>query len=160
MKTAFPPIVNEHSKILILGTMPGEKSIALQEYYAHAGNQFWKIIFAIYNQPFTKDYIKKKQILLDNQIALWDVIQYCEREGSADSNIIEEKPNDFAGFFLNYPNIKTIYFASKAAKTYYLKHVRREFDLMIYGVLPSPSSANTWKTFHEKVKEWKIIRTD
>lgn len=158
MKIAFPPIVNEHSKTLILGTMPGERSIALQEYYGHAGNHFWKIIFAIYNEPFTKDYGVKKKILLDNQIALWDVIQYCEGKGSSDSNIKEEKPNNFAAFLSTYKNIKRICFASKAAQAYYFKYVKQELDFMTYEVLPSPSSANTWKTFDQKVEEWQIIK--
>lgn len=84
LKTAFKPIVNENSKILILGTMPGERSIKLQQYYGHGRNQFWKIIFELFNEPFTKDYNKRTELLLRKKIALWDVISHCESKGSSD----------------------------------------------------------------------------
>lgn len=76
LKQAFPPIVNQHSKILLLGTMPGEQSLKLQQYYEHKGNQFWKTIFALFNQPLVHDYEVKKALLLSKGIAVWDVLQY------------------------------------------------------------------------------------
>ena len=59
MKVAFAPVIDSESKILILGTMPGIRSLELQQYYGHTGNQFWKILFALFDEPFTKDYEKR-----------------------------------------------------------------------------------------------------
>lgn len=70
--------------------MPGIKSLEKREYYAHGGNQFWKIMFVLFNEPFSNEYEKKKQLLIRNNIALWDVLKYCEREGSSDNVSISE----------------------------------------------------------------------
>ena len=155
-KIAFPPIAGSNSKILILGTMPGERSLFLQQYYGHAGNHFWKIMYSLFDKTFNKDYEDRKKLLLENGIALWDVLQYSEGLGSADSAIINEKTNDFASFYNKHLQIQKVFFSSKKAEEFYNKHVGKE-DSKTYYVLPSPSSANTWKTFDEKLAEWKII---
>ncbi|OJX55493.1 MULTISPECIES: DNA-deoxyinosine glycosylase [Flavobacterium] len=156
MKQAFPPLVNQNSKILILGTMPGEKSLELQEYYGNKGNSFWKLLFTLFNRPLPKDYIEKKQLLEENNIALWDVLAYCERTGSLDSNIKNEKANDFESFYKQYPNIKHVFFSSKNASNFYDKYVGRKKDLQ-YSILPSPSGANASKSFLQKLEEWEAI---
>ncbi len=156
MKQAFPPLVNQNSKILILGTMPGEKSLELQEYYGKKGNSFWKLLFTLFNRPLPKEYIEKKQLLEENNIALWDVLAYCERTGSLDSNINNEKANDFESFYKQYPNIKHVFFSSKNASNFYDKYVGRKKDLQ-YSILPSPSGANASKSFLQKLEEWEAI---
>ncbi|WP_277016954.1 DNA-deoxyinosine glycosylase [Flavobacterium lindanitolerans] len=156
MKQAFPPLVNQNSKILILGTMPGEKSLELQEYYGNKGNSFWKLLFTLFNRPLPKEYIEKKQLLEENNIALWDVLAYCERTGSLDSNIKNEKANDFESFYKQYPNIKHVFFSSKNASNFYDKYVGRKKDLQ-YSILPSPSGANASKSFLQKLEEWEAI---
>lgn len=156
MKTSFPPISSKESRILILGTMPGEMSLRLQQYYGHAGNHFWKIMFNILDKPFSKDYDKRKNLLLDNNIALWDVLQNCEGIGSSDSAIQNEVPNDFLSFYKTHKNINKVFFASQKAEEFYNKYIRKSNDIM-YHLLPSPSSANTWKTFDQKIEEWKIL---
>lgn len=157
MKKAFPPLVNSNSELLILGTMPGEKSLELQEYYGNKGNSFWKLLFTIFEKPLSKDYNDKKELLLENKIALWDVLAFCERSGSLDSNIKNEVPNDFDQFFEKYPKIKRVFFSSKNASNYYDKYVGRKSNLH-YTVLPSPSGANASKSFAQKLEEWKTIR--
>ncbi|PZQ89234.1 MAG: DNA-deoxyinosine glycosylase [Flavobacterium johnsoniae] len=156
MKQAFPPLVNQNSKILILGTMPGEKSLELQEYYGNKVNSFWKLLFTLFNRPLPKEYIEKKQLLEENNIALWDVLAYCERTGSLDSNIKNEKANDFESFYKQYPNIKHVFFSSKNASNFYDKYVGRKKDLR-YSILPSPSGANASKSFLQKLEEWEAI---
>lgn len=154
MKKAFPPLIDENSEILILGTMPGEKSLELQEYYGNRGNQFWKILFTILGLPLSQDYEDKKALLKKHHIAVWDVLEYCEREGSLDSRIKNEKANDFAQFYTAYPNIKYVLFSSKNAAVYYDKYVGRREGIN-YFILPSPSGANATKSFDEKMEEWK-----
>lgn len=154
MKKAFPPIIHDDSTILILGTMPGEKSLELQQYYGNRGNQFWKIMFAIFNEPFTLDYTLRKELLSKNNIALWDVLKHCEREGSLDSKIKNEIPNGFDQLYKSYPKIKHVFFSSKNAAAYYDKYVGRKKNVH-YDVLPSPSGANATKTYAEKLEIWQ-----
>ena len=156
MKTAFKPIGSKDSKILILGTMPGDRSLRLQQYYGHAGNQFWKIMFSLFERPFSQDYNQRIDLLLKNKIALWDVLSHCERKGSADTGIEKEVPNDFASFYKSHQNIKHVFLTSKKAEKFYDKHIGKNSSRNYY-LLPSPSRANTWKTFDTKLNEWKQI---
>lgn len=153
MKKAFPPLIDNDSKLLILGTMPGEKSLELQEYYGNKGNQFWKILFTIFGEPMSQNYEVKKSLLRDNKIAVWDVLEYCEREGSLDSKIKNEVANNFAAFYDQYPFIRNVMFSSKNAAAYYDKYVGRRKDIE-YDILPSPSGANATKSFSEKLLIW------
>ena len=155
-KKSFLPISNSTCRKLILGTMPGEISLRTNQYYAHKGNQFWKIIFSTFGKTFSENYSDRKNILLENKIALWDVLMHCEREGSSDNAISLEQPNDFNKFFLDHPNISSIYFNGNNASEYFNLFVK-DNSSKILTVLPSTSSANTWKTFEQKVNEWKII---
>lgn len=156
MKRAFPPIADSDSTILILGTMPGEKSLELQEYYGNRGNQFWKLLYTILGKEFSLNYEDRKRLLKDNKIALWDVLAFCEREGSLDSNIKNEVPNDFEEFYSGHPQIKKVFFSSKNAEKYYDKYVGRK-DNLTYNTLPSSSGANATLSFSQKLEIWKNI---
>jgi len=97
--------------------MPGEESISKQEYYAHPRNLFWKIIAEITGNELPINYSQKKELLLKENIAIWDVCEICQRKGSLDSEIIDETPNDLEVFLKDRPLIKTIGFnGNKAAK--------------------------------------------
>jgi hypoxanthine-DNA glycosylase len=154
---SFPPISDKNAEVLILGTMPGAMSLKLNQYYGHGGNIFWKLIFAIFDEPFTMDYEVKKNILLKNKIALWDVLKACEREGSSDNAILQETSNDFKSFFDYHKNIRLIAFNGKNAEAYF-KNFLSVRPKVKYITLPSTSPANTWKTFDEKSNEWKAIK--
>ena len=157
MKNAFPPIADESSKILILGTMPGERSLELQQYYGNKQNQFWKLLFAVTGQPFTDNYIERVAFLREKHIALWDVLSGCEREGSLDSKIRDAVANDFELFYNAHPNITTIFFSSKAAENFYNKLVGKK-DGQAYFTLPSPSGANASQSFAQKLDKWALIK--
>ena len=107
---SFDPSIDNNSKILILGSTPGVKSLEEQQYYAHPQNRFWKVIASICNEPKLHefDYELKLKTLLKNNIALWDTIKTCKRDGSLDSDIQNETPNDIGKLLKTYPNIKTI----------------------------------------------------
>lgn len=155
---SFSPISSPDSKMLILGTMPGTKSLELNQYYGHSQNNFWKFMFTIFNEDFAADYETKKALLLKNKIALWDVLQYCDRVGSLDSAIKNEIANDFESFLKLHPNIKTILFNGQKAAAFFKKyiHLKKEYTLI---TLPSTSPANAGKTFQSKLDEWKVIGT-
>lgn len=155
---SFPSISTPDAKVLILGTMPGERSLKLNQYYGHGGNTFWKLIFTIFNISMSSDYDERRKILLQNNIALWDVLKACEREGSADNAILQEESNDFKTFFDNHPNIKLIAFNGQNAEAYFYKYCQFRPDVE-YLTLPSTSPANTWKSFDEKLLEWSKIKT-
>ena len=154
---SFPPISSAEATLLILGTMPGTKSLELQQYYGHPRNNFWPIILKILNEDFTDNYESRKSILLKNNIALWDVLQFCDRIGSLDSAIKNEISNDFNIFLEEHPNIKTIVFNGQKAAALFKKYVvlSRSYELI---TLPSTSPANAGKTFASKLNEWKKIR--
>lgn len=158
-KEGLKPIIDKNTEILILGTMPGDISIQTGEYYANNRNQFWKIILKIFNNGNNlNDYKSKINLLLKHKIGLWDVLKQSNRVGSLDSNIYNEEFNDFEKFFNDFINIKVVIFNGTKAADYFRNlsviHQNKE-----YYILPSTSSANTWKTFDEKCKEWKEILT-
>ena len=154
---SFPAISSPNAVVLILGTMPGTKSLELKQYYGHPRNNFWRFIFDIVNEKFSEDYEIRKSILTKNNIALWDVLQFCERIGSLDSAIKNEITNDFTLFLKEHPNIKAILFNGQKAASFFKKYVHLENGLHLI-TLPSTSPANAGKTYESKLEEWKIIK--
>jgi len=156
-KSGFPPVIDKNTEILILGSLPSDMSILKGEYYANPKNQFWRIIFAIFNnnEPLYK-YNEKVTLLLKNKIGLWDVLTEADRIGSLDSNIQREVLNDFSGLFTAYPNIRKLVFNGDTAFQCYLR-MRAGLPQKELVVLTSSSSANTSKSVLLKVKEWNIV---
>ncbi len=154
---SFNPIINQDSKILILGSMPGIKSLEAQEYYAHPQNRFWKIIGILFNVKDldTQDYTNKTKTLLKNNIALWDTIKFCTREGSLDSAIENEKPNDLDSLLNHYPNIKTICLNGNKAYISLKKYFPKLFEKCSIIKLPSTSPANAKWTIEKLTAEWE-----
>ncbi len=157
LKHSFSPISHPNARVLILGTMPGVQSLALQQYYGHPRNAFWKIIFSVLETPFSTDYEQRKNVLLDNGIALWDVLEACVREGSLDSAIEQEVPNDFDSFLKAHPNIRHIYFNGQKAAKFFKQHVAVSDDYQLV-TLPSTSPANAGMSFEKKLLEWESIK--
>jgi len=151
---SFPPIANPESQILILGTMPGRDSLKFNQYYAHPRNSFWKIMFSLFDKSFSTDYSIKQTLLLNNNIALWDVLKACKREGSLDSDILEEEPNDLQHFLKNHPQVKHIIFNGKSSMNYFIKY--KKGISIPYTQLPSTSPAHVIP-FEKKVAEWSVI---
>jgi len=136
--------------------MPSVQSLAANQYYGNPRNAFWKIIFTLFNTPLSTDYEQRKNLLLENQIALWDVLEVCVRPGSLDSAIEQEVPNDFNSFLKTHPNIKHIYFNGQKAAAYFKKYIKLENDYQL-TTLPSTSPAHAGKSFEMKLKEWSVI---
>ncbi|HEY8890205.1 MAG TPA: DNA-deoxyinosine glycosylase [Clostridium sp.] len=158
MVVGLKPIIDKNCEILILGTMPGADSLIKQEYYAFERNQFWKIIFSIFGKEIDDNYESKKAVLLNNKIAIWDVLKSCDRKDSSDSNIKNPVANDFELLFIKYPNLRNIYFNGKKAESLYRQLVVNkinENNLSLFN-LPSTSPANAVK-FDKKANEWRQI---
>src|SRR5690606_1190911 len=157
-KTSFNPISNSDTTILILGTMPGDKSLELGEYYGHPRNRFWKIISTITDNDLPLTYNEKKALLLKTKIGIWDVAHKANRKGSLDSAIEDEEPNDLDNFFTKHKNLKVIGFNGTKSQALFDKYFDRKSDLK-YISLPSTSPANTSIDFDSICKLWRQILT-
>lgn len=136
MITAFDPVFDENSKILILGSMPSVKSLEQGFYYGHPQNRFWKILGEIVGENFPDDIPGKKEMLFKYGIALFDVIAACEREGSLDSAIRNALPADLSVF----PNLERmkVFTNGKLAE----KLLKKYYPDLPFAPLPSTSPAN------------------
>lgn len=152
MQHPFLPIFDEHSRILILGSFPSARSREEGFYYGHPQNRFWKVISAVFDEgvPLTVD--EKREFLLKNGIALWDVIASCDVEGSADSNIRQAIANDFSEIFAR-SRIQQVYTNGKLAHRLYKTYVG---DDAVY--LPSTSPANAAWRLERLIDAWRVIR--
>lgn len=158
-KQALPPIIDHETEYLVLGTMPGEKSLLHQEYYNNPQNQFWRIISVIFNKGNSfSSYRDKVDVLKKHRIGLWDVLGTCERADSLDSNIKNPTINDFHKLFQEFPNIKTVVFNGKESYKQFSSTIKQHPG-KVYLQLPSTSSTNTHQTAVEKIRDWKNALT-
>jgi hypoxanthine-DNA glycosylase len=177
--SSFPPVSRADAKILILGSMPGVRSLQAQQYYAHPQNHFWKIMGELFGAAPSLPYTQRLEILKDNHIALWDTLQCCVRPGSLDSSITDETANDFASFFAAHPHITQVFFNGAKSAQSFRRHfpspfplLQREgdpsgtrgsgegqFRLLDFTTLPSTSPANASYSFTRKLEAWQQIIT-
>ena len=152
----FPPLYDENSQILILGSFPSVKSREAMFFYGHPQNRFWKVTSRIFGAPVPETTDEKKKFLLSNKIALWDVIASCEIKGSSDSSIKNVVPNDLSEIFKK-ADIKHIFVNGKTAEKYYNKYTK-DTSGKAAVCLPSTSPANAAWTVERLVKAWEIIK--
>jgi hypoxanthine-DNA glycosylase len=157
-KTSLDPISNSDAVILILGSLPGDKSLELGEYYGHPRNRFWKIISTITNNNFPLSYSDKKELLLKSKIGIWDIAYKANRKGSLDSAIKDEIPNDLDNFIARHKNLKVIGFNGRKAEALFDKYFDRKSHLKYFS-LPSTSPANAGIDFDNICKLWRQILT-
>ena len=152
MHNAFPPLLGENPEILILGTFPSPLSRGKGEYYGNPRNQFWRIIFDIFGQPFDDPpYSRKTEILAENGIALWDTLVSCNADNALDSSIRNPVYNTAIPGFIAEHCISRVFFNGGNAYTFYKRgvgHVER-------NVLPSTSPANARMSYSGKLEIWR-----
>lgn len=151
----FEPVYNRNSRILILGSFPSVKSREQQFYYGHPQNRFWKVIAGLTGYPVPVTIEEKKKMLLENRIAIWDVIAECEIIGSSDSSIRNVVPAELEQI-LETANIEQIYANGGTAKKLFEKFQKKKCGREIIG-LPSTSPANAAFSLERLLKEWKRI---
>lgn len=158
---SFEPVAGSHAKILILGSMPGEASLAANQYYAHPRNAFWPIIMQLLQIHPDASYEEKIQALKSSRIALWDVLKSCRRTGSLDSMIKTDTQiiNDFQSFFGIHKKITHVFFNGGKAETCFMRHVFPENNLGLIQLsrLPSTSPANAQLSFTDKCGIWHAM---
>ena len=156
--TGLAPVIDESSRILILGSIPGPESLRRQQYYAGPGNRFWWIIGRLFHEQALpqKDYGEKVSFLLAQGIALWDVLDSCVRPGGADSAIKVPVANDFAGLLQRYPHVEMLFFNGKKAWTEFPAHKTREAFFLPTAQLPSTSASNQFHYPNDRLlQEWR-----
>ena len=151
----IPPLYSKNSEILILGSFPSVKSRENEFFYAHPQNRFWKVLSAVFNSPLPQNTDEKKELVLKNKLALFDVIKQCEIKGSGDSTIKNIIPNDLSPIIEN-SNIKHIFLNGKTAEKYYKRYIAPIIDIE-FTTLPSTSPANAAYSLDRLIEEWKII---
>ena len=151
----FEPIYDRKSKVLILGSLPSVKSREQNFYYGHPQNRFWKVIAQLTDWTLPETIEEKKEMLLANGIAIWDVIAECDIIGSSDSSIKNVVVNDFSRILEEAP-IRQIY--ANGAKSYeiYRKYALQQTKREIIK-LPSTSPANAAWTVEKLCNTWKCI---
>ena len=159
---AFPPILPKAPHSLILGTMPGGKSLEKQQYYAHPQNQFWRFMGDIYGALPAFPYEQRVEILKENGVAVWDVLSSCTRIGSMDADIKNAVVNDFEKFYNDHPTIKLVVFDSLTAENYYLKQALPTLKTphalsLMYKRVPSPSPAYARMSYSQKLLMWTDV---
>ncbi len=164
----FPFVARADAQVLILGSMPGVRSLEKREYYGHPQNSFWPIMDALFGISVSLSYETRIAKLKESRVALWDVIECCSRVGSLDSNIQPEsiRVNDFERLFDCAPRIGSIFFNGKTAEKLFLSRVDLEaiwqrldstHPLPTCVALPSTSPAYAVMDRETKIRAWRVV---
>ena len=153
----IPPVFDKDSRILILGSFPSVKSREVQFFYGHPQNRFWRVTAAVFNEDVPMTIEEKKAFLVRNRIAVWDVIESCDIEGSADSAIKNVVANDL-NIILEAAGIENIYVNGKTAEKYFNKYIRDKINRSAI-CLPSTSPSNAAWNLERLRDTWSIINS-
>jgi hypoxanthine-DNA glycosylase len=161
---SFPPIAAADARVLVLGSMPSVASLAREQYYGHPQNAFWPIMGRLFGAGPELPYDQRKAMLIEQGVAVWDVLQSCRREGSLDTSIERdsETPNNFVTFFRKHPQIVAVFFNGQKAETAFRRHVLAQLEALDRELqfvrLPSTSPAHAGRTLEEKLREWQAVK--
>jgi TDG/mug DNA glycosylase family protein len=156
----FPPIADRRARVLVLGSMPSEASLAAGQYYAFRHNQFWRIAGEICGFDADAPYARRKAALKRRRIALWDVVASCVRPGSLDASIRNDsiRANEFTVFLARHPGIRRVCFNGRKAESAWRRHVAPRLPKSLaleYRLLPSTSPAHAGMGYRSKLRAWR-----
>jgi double-stranded uracil-DNA glycosylase len=161
MADCLDPVARPDARVLVLGSVPGEVSIAQQRYYAHGRNVFWPLMEALFGDGSVLEYPARLELVMCSGVALWDVLALAMREGSLDSAIVadSEVPNDIAGFLGAHPSITHVFFNGAKAETSFRRHIggSAATDRVRFARLPSTSPANAGLSFEARLQAWGVV---
>lgn len=153
---SFAPHVAPDTRLLILGSLPGARSLAERQYYAHPTNQFWRLVGEVIERPLAAlAYEDRLVALREARIGLWDVIRTAERRSSSDSHIREAEAHDLAALVATLPNLRMIAFNGGKAAAIGRRQIPATRDIRLID-MPSSSAANT-SGFAEKLVLWRLL---
>ena len=153
----FPPVSRADARVLILGSLPGQASLAARQYYAQPRNAFWPLMGRLFGAGVELPYEDRLRRLTESGVALWDVCASARRPGSLDTKIeaLSVAPNDFAGFFQAHRGIGLICFNGAAAERLFERHVSPTLQAPPSTLrLPSTSPAHASLGFEQKFDAW------
>ncbi|MDB5848449.1 MAG: DNA-deoxyinosine glycosylase [Rhodoferax sp.] len=154
----LPALVGDRTRLLILGSFPGVRSLGAQQYYGHPQNHFWRIVYTLLGAAGGADhrvaYDARSQFLLDHGLGLWDVYASCEREGSLDSRIRNAVVNDFAALRQRCPQLLAV--AHNGAESFRFAPLVQALGVPVHK-LPSTSPANASWSFERKLAAWREV---
>lgn len=155
---SFEPVFGNRPVLLILGSMPSARSLALQRYYGHTRNHFWPVLSALLGQPLPKEYAARIEMVKKHRLALWDMAYSCKRPGSLDTDIKSVEPNDIPAFLRAHPDISAVVFNGRTAESLHDRFFER-FAGICYIPLPSTSPIPTaqCRNLEEKIKAWRAL---
>ena len=157
----FPPIAAPDARVLILGSLPGQVSLARQQYYAQPQNAFWRIMGALVNAGPDVPYGERAMRLAARRIALWDVCKAATRAGSLDSSIEAHSiiTNDFRSFFRSHPALELVCTNGGTATRLFQQRVLPRLPVATRAIrvepLPSTSPAHATLRFEQKLARWR-----
>jgi len=156
-KASFPPVVAPDTRLLVLGSLPGEKSLAVQRYYAHPQNRFWHLIGKVIGTELEPlDYEARLAALLAAQVGLWDTVASAQRTGSLDASIREAEHNPLAELVASLPELRAVGFNGKTSAAIGMSQLAHTELALI--PLPSSSPAHASMRLAEKEKLWGQLR--
>lgn len=157
LKRCFPPVVDAHTRVLILGSLPGEASLAQSQYYAYKHNKFWELVGDVIGEDLRgMQYAARLQTLLAHHVGLWDVVAEAKREGSLDSKIKDHAGNDLQGLIESLPMLAAIAFNGGTAERIGMKALGQHAERYRIVRLPSSSPAHTL-SYSEKLRSWREL---
>ncbi|KQO06239.1 DNA-deoxyinosine glycosylase [Paenibacillus sp. Leaf72] len=159
---SFPPVIDERARVLVLGTAPSVKSLEHRQFYGHPRNYFWGMVYGLFDAGAPdEDYAKRLAFLQEHRLAVFDVIESCEREGSLDVNIKDEKPNDLPALLAQYSGLRCFAFNGTKAYDTFRKYFREHpaFDSLALLKMPSTSPIPTQKmrNLEDRIAAWRGI---
>jgi TDG/mug DNA glycosylase family protein len=158
VKAGLPPIARGDARLFVLGSLPGDASLAAQRYYAHPTNQFWRLLgFAIGEELGQLDYPERLDRLVERRIGLWDVIASATRRGSLDQAIREVQHNRIGHLLRDFPDLAAIAFNGATSASIGRALIGDAPRGLMLIDLPSSSAANT-RPFAEKAAAWAALR--
>ncbi|QNQ10506.1 DNA-deoxyinosine glycosylase [Sphingomonas alpina] len=158
LKRSFPPVTDDRTRLLVLGSLPGDRSLAEARYYAHPQNQFWPLISAVTGADLTRlDYDERLAALREARVGLWDVMASARRNGSMDAAIIDPVANDLAALVRTLPDLRAIGFNGATAHRHGLKQLGALATDIALIALPSSSALHT-VGLAAKLPAWTALR--
>lgn len=163
LSVGFAPVADSRARVLVLGSLPGRKSLEMREYYAQPYNAFWRIMGELFGAGPALPYAARLERLRAQRIAVWDVLAAGEREGSLDSAIVPASivVNDFNAFFARHARIRLICFNGNTAARLFARKVlprlERKWAAVERRVLPSTSPAYASLKFAQKLERWGAV---
>jgi hypoxanthine-DNA glycosylase len=153
---SFPPLADERSRVLVLGTMPGPEALRRQQYYGFPGNHFWRIMRDLLADGRELSYDEKVALVRKHRIALWDVLESCERVGALDSAIKNVTPNAVPDLLARRPGIHTVFCNGALSAKLFGRHFADRVTVPMIP-LPSTSPANAALPYPKKRALWRVV---